>query len=29
MLGGVSKSAVLRYALLEGVKVLEKRHSGK
>jgi hypothetical protein len=26
MLGGVSKSAVIRYALLEGVKVLEKRH---
>jgi hypothetical protein len=26
MLGGVSKSGVIRYALLEGVKVLEKRH---
>jgi hypothetical protein len=27
MLGGVSRSAVTRYALLEGVKVLEKRHA--
>jgi hypothetical protein len=26
MLGGVSRSAVLRYALLEGVKTLEKRY---
>jgi hypothetical protein len=26
MLGGVSRSAVIRYALLEGVKALERRH---
>ncbi|MGD0947039.1 MAG: hypothetical protein ABSA52_06385 [Candidatus Binatia bacterium] len=26
MLGGVSRSAVLRFALLEGVKSLEKRY---
>ena len=26
MLGGVTRSAVLRYALLEGVKILEKRY---
>lgn len=26
MLGGVTRSSVIRYALLEGVKRLEKRH---
>jgi hypothetical protein len=26
LLGGVTRSAVVRYALLEGVKVLEKRY---
>jgi len=27
MLGGVTRSAVVRYALLEGVKGLERRHA--
>lgn len=27
MLGGVSRSAVLRFAMLEGVKALEKRYA--
>lgn len=27
LLGGVTRSAVLRYALLEGVKTLERRYS--